>query len=699
MPKKLQASFTGGELDPKLHARVDLAKYATGAAKLTNWIVHPYGGASNRPGLEFVAACGGSATTVRLVEFQLSPNDTCVLEFGDGYMRVLRQGALIMKNGQPYALETPYSAEMVKGLRFEQSNDVLKITTQLNKPQNLSRFANDDWRLSDIVVTPQIAAPNDLIGKANDRPLATDGSEARYNAPSTYTVTSIDAQTGRESAPSSYVTVLNDLSLRGFNNEIAFTKVEGASAYNLYKQDKTIFGLIGTLYQDQPPGEDGRIAYQDANVTPDTSNGVPKQNDPFNGPGNWPRASAYFQQRVVLGGPASRPNRINLSQSGDFDNFNTSFPTRDSDAIAFALAARQRQDVLFFIAVEDLIVFTTSGEWRVRGNDQGSITPNAVDARQQSSYGCAENVQPLIVQDDIVFVQAKGQTVRSIAYDFGQNKYRGVNLSLLAGHLFEGRTIVQMAYAQVPHSTMMFIMSDGVALSFTYLKDEEVWAWSPHGTDGVFESVAAVAEGEEDVFYFVVRREVQGQQVRYIERRRSRRMDHVWQSFFVDSGLQYIGPPTMSVSGMGHLEGRQVSGTVNGRVVQGLTVVNGRVDLPFAGEVVTLGLYYGSELETLDLDVGNVSLNGELRNIQKIVVHVEKTTGLLHTATGNDGLYGHEVRTDEGEEAPGGLFTGSYEAKVDGDWNNNGRMRFIAALQPATILAVVPQFEAGGDAE
>lgn len=697
MPKKLQASFTGGELDPKLHARVDLAKYATGAARLTNWLVHPYGGASNRPGLEFVAACADETNGVRLVEFQLSATDTCVLEFGNLYMRVHRLGAPIMLGGVPYKITTPYTSDMIFALRFEQSNDVLKITTNVYKPQNLSRYSNTDWRFSDIIVTPTVAAPSDLEVIANTRPLDTEANETAYPVSTAYAVTSVDAN-GRESEPGQNVSVSNDLSLRGFSNELRFTKVPGAESFNVYKSDKTIYGLIGTLSKDQPPTVGPKIAYQDQNFTADTSNGPPKQKDPFNGEGNWPRASAYFQQRAVLGGPSSKANKINLSQSGDFNNFNTSFPTRDSDAIEFALAGRQRQDILFMLGLEDLLIFTVSGEWRVRGNDQGSITPNAVDAKQQSSYGCAENIQPLIVQDDVVFVQAKGQQVRSIAYDFGQNKYAGVNLSLLAGHLFEGRSVVAMAYAQAPYSTLIFVMSDGRALSFTYLKSEEVWAWSPHVTDGAFESVAVVAEGDEDVPYFVVRRTVGGVQRRFVERRTTRRVNSLEDGVFVDSALSYEGAATATVSGMGHLEGRLVSGLVNGNPVWNLPVTNGRVDLPRSGTKIHLGLPYTAELETLDIDVGQVSLNGELRNITKIVIHVEKMAGLEYGLPGGD-LYQKPSREDEGEELATGLFTGSFEARVDGDWNNNGRLTFRAALLPATVLAVVPQFEAGGDSE
>ena len=56
MVRQIQPSFAGGELAPALWARIDLQKYGVGARKLRNFLVHPHGGASNRPGTYFLAA-------------------------------------------------------------------------------------------------------------------------------------------------------------------------------------------------------------------------------------------------------------------------------------------------------------------------------------------------------------------------------------------------------------------------------------------------------------------------------------------------------------------------------------------------------------------------------------------------------------------------------------------------------------------
>lgn len=88
-----QLSLSSGEISPALYARVDQTKYATGLRTCRNWIVQKFGGVSNRPGTKFVAEVKDSTKNVGLIEFVFSDDQTYVLEFGDEYMRVHRNGA------------------------------------------------------------------------------------------------------------------------------------------------------------------------------------------------------------------------------------------------------------------------------------------------------------------------------------------------------------------------------------------------------------------------------------------------------------------------------------------------------------------------------------------------------------------------------------------------------------------------------
>lgn len=95
-----QRSFAGGEIAPSLYARVDLAKYATGLKTCRNFFVMRHGGASNRPGTQFIGEVNDSSKTVRLIPFVFNSSQTYVLEFGNLYMRVIKDGVVQTLTGQ-----------------------------------------------------------------------------------------------------------------------------------------------------------------------------------------------------------------------------------------------------------------------------------------------------------------------------------------------------------------------------------------------------------------------------------------------------------------------------------------------------------------------------------------------------------------------------------------------------------------------
>lgn len=87
-----QKSFSSGEISPSLYARSDLVKYATGLRTCKNGIVLRYGGYANRPGTEYIQEVSDSTKVVRLVPFIFNTSQTYVLEFGEEYMRVIKEG-------------------------------------------------------------------------------------------------------------------------------------------------------------------------------------------------------------------------------------------------------------------------------------------------------------------------------------------------------------------------------------------------------------------------------------------------------------------------------------------------------------------------------------------------------------------------------------------------------------------------------
>jgi hypothetical protein len=61
-------------------------------------------------------------------------------------------------------------------------------------------------------------------------------------------------------------------------------------------------------------------------------------------------------------------------------------------------------------------------------------------------------------------------------------------------------------------------MSDGAMLGFTYLKEQEVWAWTHHDTDGAIQSTCGTAGFGQDDIYFVVKRTIENIERYYVER-------------------------------------------------------------------------------------------------------------------------------------------------------------------------------------
>jgi hypothetical protein len=191
------------------------------------------------------------------------------------------------------------------------------------------------------------------------------------------------------------------------------------------------------------------------------------------------------------------------------------------------------------VSLEDLIVLTSGAVHKITSGDNTFSFENLRTKPQ--SYRGSSILDPIIIDSTILFVQARGSRVRDIKYALESDGYKGQPLSILSEHLVRNKTIVSWTYAQEPDSIIWMVRNDGKLLGVTYLEEQDVLAWHQHETDGYFESVCSIPEGEEDAVYFVVRRTIDGVEKRYIERLHSRNFEAVEDAFFVDSGLSFDG--------------------------------------------------------------------------------------------------------------------------------------------------------------
>ena len=133
------------------------------------------------------------------------------------------------------------------------------------------------------------------------------------------------------------------------------------------------------------------------------------------------------------------------------------------------LSSDQVNEIRHVLPLEDLIVLTADGEWRVSGGTEAISATNII-ARKQGGVGCS-HVRPLIVGGSILFVQNKGSRVRDLAYTFSSDRYQTADLSLLSNHLVESETIEEWTFSQAPHNIIWCVRSDGIMLGLTYIKE------------------------------------------------------------------------------------------------------------------------------------------------------------------------------------------------------------------------------------
>lgn len=265
--------------------------------------------------------------------------------------------------------------------------------------------------------------------------------------------------------------------------------------------------------------------------------------------GNYPSVSSYFQQRKVYAGSYNQPQTLWGSKPKRYENMDYSIPTVDNDSFEFTLDSNQVNTIKHLISMPGgLVILTAGGAWQLSGGQQGApVTPTNATASPQAYNGC-NDMPPIAINYDILYVQAKGSIVRALSYNFFANIYTGQDVSILSNHLFYGHDLIDWAWAEEPFKLLWAIRDDGLLLSFTYLKDQEVYAWARHTTRGLYKSVCTVQEGNDDAAYFVVRRYINGSWVQYVERMASREMNSVEDAWCVDCGLEY--PLTYPAAGL-----------------------------------------------------------------------------------------------------------------------------------------------------
>lgn len=418
----------------------------------------------------------------------------------------------------------------------------------------------------------------------------------------------------------------------------------------------------------------------------------------------YPQTLCFFQDRLCFGGTKKQPYMVWMSRTGDYGNFSVekaSGTVTDDSAVALAFVSRKQFKILHLIASTDLIVLTAGNEWTVSGSD--TVTPSKAVPKMQTTRGCS-TVEPLMIGGRIVFVQGRGSTVRDMAYSYETDSYGGNDLTLLAKHIIENVQIVDSAYKQEPDSTIYFVRSDGTMACLSYIMEQKVYAWSTIETQGKIEAVAAVQEGDEDIIYLVVQREINGAIVRNIEylAKNPAKSNNPDDYIMLDNAIEYSTAEKSSGEteiDAAELAGEKVTVIGDGRMYSGLTVSqDGTVTLPAAVQHAFIGLPYRSivELPNVEIKTGDGTMQGRRKQISNCIMRLSNSLG---------GMVGPDINTldlmnfdEQNAVSDIKLFTGDKHMTLPiGGFNNEGRVIIVTdEPYPFNLLAVVREVSFGG---
>ena len=742
-------NFTAGELSPRLDGRTDVGKYFNGCKKLQNFVVHPHGGASRRPGTIFVREVKNSAHNARLIPFEFNVTQTYILEFGDQYFRVHKDGGTVVSSGVPVEITTPYAHTDLDKLKFTQSADVMYLVHPDFAPRKITRTSHTAWTITEvdllrgpmaednatsttlvsdartgnvtITASANTFASNDVgrlirlhdgFVKISSYTSATsvdadvqENADGRTELMPSYTATTISAHEGDPSATGlehndrfqdssgQFVTqgfkVGMKVSVTGFtdsnNNE--------SSAIIVKVTDDTLLLAPSSDLTDEAAGDSVTIS-GDLTASTDWALGA------FSASTGYPSAVAFYEQRLVFASTTEQPQTLFFSVGGSFEDFAAG--TDADDALTYTLGSNQVNIIRYLQAGRVLLVGTSGGEFVVTSSEDAPLSPTNAVVKRQATYGSAD-IQPVQVANVTLFVQRAKRKLRELVFDLNTDSYQAPDMTILAEHITDGG-IKEMSLQQEPDNVVWCVLENGKFVGMTYRREENVIAWHEHligggfGSDafGHVESVATIpGDLNEDDTYLVVKRTVNGGTKRYIEYFSSFDFgDDVEDAFFVDSGLTYSGSAATSISGLDHLEGETVSILANGAVHPNKTVSSGSVTLDYSVTKAHIGLNFSSTLQTMRIEAGGTegTAQGKTKRIHEVVLRLFRTVGVKvgSSETELDRIPFRSSAAAMTAAIP--LFTGDKEIEFRGGFDTDG---FVVVQQdqplPLTIIGIFPR--------
>lgn len=332
---------------------------------------------------------------------------------------------------------------------------------------------------------------------------------------------------------------------------------------------------------------------------------------------------------------------------------------------------------------------------------------------------------PVAIGGHIFFADRYGLTLRDLVYNYYNDGYDQIDMSLLGKHLFVSR-IVSLSYQETPDKILWCLMGDGTLTALTFSAEQEVAALSRHDFSGVVESLVVIPNllDARDEMWIEVKRLINSKTIRSVEwvengmpqsyplsvtndmvllSKNTKLADYTLkQAAYLDGAVLFergLANEGVILAGLSHLEGEVVSLFADGVVLPPQMVIDGKVELKKAYTRVLVGMPMVSQYIPQSMYVQtNTSFGiGQKQRINHVLFTFYLSGGGKLGQDENsliDILYRN---TDAPMDVSQALFSGNKEILFNGATSIHEQAASIfienTSPLPMNILAIVPSID------
>lgn len=740
-------SFNAGELSPLIDGRTDQEKYFAGCKRLRNFIPTVQGPAARRGGTRYLGATRNNARAW-FIPFEFNQAQSYVLELTDSKMRFWVNRGQLLSGMSPYEINTPWSAanlvtdEGTLALRSVQSADVMWIchSEGVDPPQKLSRLGATNWTLTE---APFDNGPFQDVDPTNTITVTASGTTGGITLTASSPIFSADdigtsfymeqkdsagirtwqvqttaaGGTYRRYEGNYYLSVgTAGTGKTGANPPVhtegrvwdgpggaAATSPDGDGVEWEYRHSGygwariTAVGGGGTTATATVILNNGRLQLPDSLVSAGTTRWAKSA---FSQARGWPTSVGFFRERLVY----ARGRDVFMSVVGAYDDFSRKDGpdiTKET-AVNLSIASDRLDLIRWIVPSQALLIGTARNELSVQEQTSNQVfAADNVSSMPQTEYG-SRLLEPLRVGNAVLFIQRAGRKLREMIYDYASDRYKADDLTVLSEHIVD-TGVIDMDFQQEPDNIVWCVLADGTIAALTYNRERGVVAWVPHtigGPDAFVETVAVISspDGRRDDVWFVVRRTINGNTVRYVEVVEDNRLAEIdtADAFYGDAGITYDGVSTKTIAGLGHLEGATVQVLADGSAHADRVVSGGSITLNRFATKVQIGFDSPAQLQTMRADGGAQDGTAQTRSksIGEVFARVKDTIGGLIGPTFDrlDPIPGLKPSNPVGTRPE--LFNGDRKIEFPADVGTDGYICVQSSpMLPLTLVMLTARME------